>query len=74
MAATPPGIAKVDRVGRKGRNGRRTGAGTCYEVKAYDRQTKQTVYVGRYDTVEEARKPSASSRKRTPTAPADARA
>lgn len=55
MPALPPGISMVVSQGRVGRNGKRTGKRTSYEVKAYNPQTKQTEYVGRYPTLDDAK-------------------
>jgi integrase len=54
MPATTPGIKQVELQGRKGRNGKRRKS-VRYEVKAYSSATKRTEYVGRYETLTEAK-------------------
>jgi integrase len=55
MPAAPAGIKKIELRGRKGRDGRRKKE-ERWQVKAYDPQTKRTVYVGRYETMDDAKK------------------
>lgn len=50
-----PGITKITLRGRVGRDRQRTCAQQRWEVKAYDRRTKKTTYVGRFKSLAEAK-------------------